>query len=149
MDYVPYADYNPNTEYNLHTNYETEFMNSQIHVVMCLPVQIHIFTQWKVESFFNGKSTDTTNIHFIDITEEAFMEFAKWIDPLYQGETVNWLKVDKSKLYSQPKFSDKSTANDYSRKYGFTNDPDFDYVKSELKKMGRKPKEVNLKINNK
>ena len=44
MDYVPYADYNPNTEYNLHTNYETEFMNSQIHVVMCLPVQIHIFT---------------------------------------------------------------------------------------------------------
>ena len=33
-------------------------------------------------------------------------------------------------------------ANDYSRKYGFSNNPDFDYIMAELKKIGRKPKEV-------
>ena len=77
------------------------------------------------------------------------MEFAKRINPMYQGPAVIWLEVDKSKLYSWPKFSDKCTANDYSHKYGFTNDPDFDYMKTKLKKMGRKPKEVNCKLNNK
>ena len=83
-----------------------------------------------------------TNIHFIDITEPAFMEFTSCIDPMYQRPTINWVDVDKTKLYAQPKFSDKCTANDYSRKYGFNNDPDFDYIKVELKKMGRKLKEV-------
>ena len=70
------------------------------------------------------------------------MEFASCIDPMYRGPTVNWLEVDKSKIYTWPKFLDKCTANDYSRKYGFSSDPDFDYIKAELKKMGRKPKEV-------
>ena len=70
------------------------------------------------------------------------MEFTSWIDPMYRGPTVNWVDVDKSKLYLCPKFSDQCMANDYSRKYGFSNDPDFDYIKAELKKMGRKPKEV-------
>ena len=70
------------------------------------------------------------------------MEFALQIDPMYRGPTVNWVDVDKSKLYSHPKFLDKCMANDYSRKYGFSNDPDFDYIKAELKKMGIKPKEV-------
>ena len=70
------------------------------------------------------------------------MEFALQIDPMYRGPTVNWVDVDKSKLYLHPKFSDKCIANDYSRKYGFSNDPDIDYIKAELKKMGRKPKDV-------
>ena len=83
-----------------------------------------------------------TNIHFIDITEQAFMEFTSHIDPMSRGPTINWVDVDKSKLYSRPKFSDKCQANDYSRKYGLNNDPDFDYIKVELKKMGRKLKEV-------
>ena len=30
-----------------------------------------------------------TNIHFIDITEQAFMEFASCIDLMYQGPTIN------------------------------------------------------------
>ena len=72
------------------------------------------------------------------------MEFASHIDPMYRGPTVNWVDVDKTKIYAQPKFSDKCTANNYSRKYGFSNDPDFDYIKEELKKMGRKPKEVRI-----
>ena len=70
------------------------------------------------------------------------MEFASHIDLMYSGPTTNWVDVDKTKLYSQPKFSDKCTTNDYSRKYGFNNDPDFDNIKAELKKMGRKLKEV-------
>ena len=70
------------------------------------------------------------------------MEFASRIDPMYRGPTVNWVEVDKCKIYTQPKFSDKCTTNNYSRKYGFSNDPDFDYIKAELKKMGWKPKEV-------
>ena len=90
------------------------------------------------------------NIHFIDIMEASFMEFASCIDPMYRGPTVNWVDVDKSKIYTWPKFSDKCTTSDYSQKYGFSNDPDFDYVKAELKKMARKPKEVtglrNIKL---
>ena len=74
--------------------------------------------------------------------QPAFMEFTSCIDLMYQGPTINWVDVDKSKLYSWPKFSNKCTANDYSRKYGFNNDPDFDYIRAELKKMGRKLKEV-------
>ena len=72
------------------------------------------------------------------------MEFASHIDPMYRGPTVNWVEVDKSKIYAWPKFSDKCTANNYSRKYGFSTDPDFEYIKEELKKMGRKPKEVKI-----
>ena len=78
------------------------------------------------------------------------MEFTSWIDPMYRGPTVNWVDVDKTKLYSCPKFSGKCTASDYSRKYRFSSDPDFDYIKAKLKKMGRKPKEVtnaqNIKL---
>ena len=85
---------------------------------------------------------DTTNIHFIDVTEPAFMEFTSWIDPMDRGPTVNWVDVDNSKLHSCPKFSDKCTANDYSRKYRFSNDPDFDYIKAKLKKIEGKPKKV-------
>ena len=72
------------------------------------------------------------------------MEFASHIDPMCRGPTINWVEVDKSKIYALPKFSDKCTANKYSRKYGFSNDPDFEYIKEELKKMGRKPKEVKI-----
>ena len=39
------------------------------------------------------------------MTEPAFMEFTLWTDPMYRGPTVNWVDVDKSKLYSHPKFS--------------------------------------------
>ena len=82
--------------------------------------------------------------------ELAFMEFALHIDPIYRGPTVNWVDVNNTKVYFHPKFSDKCTASDYSRKYSFTSDPDFDYIKAELKKMGRKPKEVtnaeNIKL---
>ena len=70
------------------------------------------------------------------------MEFASHIDPMYRGPTVNWVDVDKMKIYSHPKFSDKCTASDYSSKYGYSSDLDFDYIKAELNKMGRKPKEV-------
>ena len=72
------------------------------------------------------------------------MEFASCINPMYRGPTVNWVEVDKSKIYAWPKFLDKCTANDYSRKYGFSNNPDFECIKEELKKMGRKPKEVKI-----
>ena len=61
------------------------------------------------------------------------MGFTSWIDPMYRGPTVNWVDVDKSKLYSNLKFSDKCIANDYSRKYGFSNNADFDYIKAKLK----------------
>ena len=70
------------------------------------------------------------------------MEFTSQVEPLYRGLTVNWVDVAKSKLYSHPKFLDKCMPNNYSRKYGFSNDPDFDYIKAELKTMGRKSKEV-------
>ena len=82
----------------------------------------------------------------MDISEPAFMEFAKRIDPKYRGPTVNWADVDKTKLYSRPKFSDKCTANQYTQKYGFSSDADFDYVKAEVEKFGRKPMEVTNKI---
>ena len=68
------------------------------------------------------------------------MEFMSCIDPVYRGPTVNWVDVDKRKIYARPKFLSKCIVSDYSQKYGFSNDPDFDYVKAELKKMGRKPK---------
>ena len=75
------------------------------------------------------------------------MEFAKCIEPMYRGPTVNWVDVDSTKIYAQPKFSDKCLASDYSQKYGFDNDADFNYVKEELKKIGCKLKEViNTKI---
>ena len=50
------------------------------------------------------------------------MDFTSQNDPMYRGLTVNWVDVDKSKLYSHPKFPDKCTANDYNRKYGFNNE---------------------------
>ena len=68
------------------------------------------------------------------------MELASQIDPMYRRPTVNWVDVDKTKLYSWPKFSDKCTASDYNRKYRFSSDPDFDYIKVELKKWGGNPK---------
>ena len=86
-------------------------------------------------------------MHFIDLTREAFMEFTTRIDPVYRGPTINWLEQDKSKIYAQPKFSDRCTANEYTRKYGFTSDTDFKYIKAEIKKLGQTPMEVkNHKI---
>ena len=70
------------------------------------------------------------DIHFMDISEAAFMEFMKRTDPMYWGPTINWAEVDKTKFYLGPKFSDKCMMNKYARKYGFTSDTDFDYIKA-------------------
>ena len=40
----------------------------------------------------------------MDISDAAFMEFVNRIDPKYCGPRVNWAEVDKTKLYSRPKF---------------------------------------------
>ena len=82
----------------------------------------------------------------MDISDAAFMEFANRIDLKYCGPTVNWAEVDKTKLYLRPTFSDKCMANQYTQKYEFTSDADFDYVKAEVQKFGRKPMEGTNKI---
>ena len=95
-------------------------------------------------------STDETNIHYIDVSKEVFMEYAKRIHPKYQGDTINWVEVDKSKIYFCPKFTDMTRSKEYAQRFGFQNDPDFDYVKGHVDQMGRKPVPVtNLLYHNK
>ena len=67
------------------------------------------------------------------------MEYAKRIHPKFQGDTINWVEVDKSKIYSRPKFTDMTRSKEYAQRFGFQNDPDFDYVKGHVDQMGRKP----------
>ena len=95
--------------------------------------------------------TEPANLHFLDVSEEYFNEYRKYIGGFYKapdGHIVNHKEVRKSAQYQKPYYdtNSKEIITDEARKFLFKKTEDWQSCKSILQKMKRSLVQVSYFI---
>ena len=93
--------------------------------------------------------TEPANLHFLDVSEEYFDEYRKYIGGFYKapdGHIVDHKEVRKTGQYQKPFYESdsKEFITDEARKFLFKKTEDWQSCKSVLQKMKRSLVQVSL-----
>ena len=85
-------------------------------------------------------------VHFIDVSEEVFMEYAKMLLLLYRGPIKSWNEV-QGRRYSKPFYTADSNVKEEAQKFLMAKDDHLTIVQTQLAAFNRKCVQIDTNGN--